>query len=334
MMASATVKKHAQQCTSWDHVRTRFALSGVAIKSDWCDRVQRWQAEPQQGVIDYFSADYPECLKQLSQPPWLLFYIGRKELLNSVQIAIVGSRNATIDGRNTANWLAAKIAAQKVTITSGLATGIDTAAHQGALAAGNSIAVLGCGPDIYYPKRNRGLQQQLAQQGLVISEFVPGTGAQSDQFPRRNRIISCLATGVVVVEAKRRSGSLLTARYALDLGREVGAVPGSIWNPAVEGCHWLIQQGALLVKDVNDVLAWCNLQSDWVEQQINSVETEEKVLANWPLLANVGFEPMSVDALAEQTGLSVTDVAEQLVMLEVEGWVIAEAGGYKKVGRR
>src|SRR6478609_6788960 len=216
---------------------------------------QRWIDDPQHHVIAWDDGDYPRALLDIGHAPPVLFYIGSRVLLNRPALAIVGSRHATPQGRTNAREFAKALAAANLTIVSGLALGIDAAAHEGALGTESStIAVIGTGPDRVYPARNRELAQRIAQSGGLLSEFLPGTPPRKENFPRRNRLISGLARGVLVVEATLSSGSLITARWAGEQGREVFAIPGSIHSPFAKGCHKLIREGAKLVETAQDVL--------------------------------------------------------------------------------
>ena len=227
-------------------------------RPDWrsIDKVLAWQAgHPARRIISYFCDTYPPLLKEIASPPLLLFCEGDTELLSTPQLAIVGCRNPSISGRETARQLACELASCGLTITSGLACGIDGQAHVGALQAnGATVGVLGSGLNRIYPRQHRQLALELRDKGLVVSEFWPDTPPVAHNFPRRNRIVSGLSLGVLVVEAARRSGSLITARLAAEQGREVFAIPGSINNRLSQGCHYLIQQGAKLIETTADIL--------------------------------------------------------------------------------
>src|SRR5690606_23091470 len=220
------------------------------------ERMRRWLEGPGRALIVHGSPQFPPRLMETDDPPLALWVDGaRTDLLRGPQLAIVGSRNATRSGRETALRLAEHLSRSGLTITSGLATGIDAAGHEGALAGtSGTIAVLGCGIDVVYPRHHAGLAARIRADGILVSEYPPGTPPIAHQFPERNRIIAGLALGTLVVEAGRRSGALITARRATDYGREVFAIPGSIHNPVARGCHWLIRQGAKLVEDGADVL--------------------------------------------------------------------------------
>jgi DNA processing protein len=218
-------------------------------------RALDWAAMPGNRIVTLADADYPASLLTTDDPPLMLYVKGRLDLLRAPSLAIVGSRNATTDGIMNAMRFAESISQSGLTVVSGLALGIDTAAHQGALpGVGSTVAVIGTGADIVYPAKNRDLAHQIAQGGCIVSEYALGTSAMSGNFPRRNRIISGLSRGVLVVEAAIASGTLITARLAIEQGRDVFAIPGSIHSPMSKGCHRLIKQGAKLVESAGDIL--------------------------------------------------------------------------------
>jgi len=298
-------------------------------------RTQQWLKQPNTRVIHWFQAEYPESLRQIDRPPLVLFCQGQTNLLNAFQIAVVGSRKATPGGIATASHLAEQLARRGAVVTSGLAMGIDAAAHRAALSWGRSVAVIASGPDIFYPPRNRSLQRELAGLGLVVSEFPPGWPAKQDHFPRRNRIIAGLSAGVLVVEAVAKSGSLITARLALEQNREVFAVPNSIWEAAAEGGNRLIQRGAKLVITVDDILSeFTEFEAAAAAVPAAPENKSQQGLANSPLLANVGYEATTIDTLVARSGLSVAAVNEQLVLLELEGFVASIPGGFIRMRRR
>ena len=279
---------------------------------------------------------YPKLLKQTCHAPLILFCKGNIELLNEPQIAIVGSRNATPPGLECASEFAYQLTRSGITVTSGMAMGIDGAAHKGALAGnGNTIAVLGTGVDVAYPKRHNYLYQQLVDQGLVISEFLPGAVANQHNFPRRNRIISGLSLGTLIVEAEIKSGSLITAKYALEQNREVFAIPGSIRNPLAAGCHHLIKQGAKLVESVTDILEDVSFLPNNGLYNIERAENApiEDSEENCPILKSLGFEAASVDVITHSTQWPVEKVLARLLDLELEDKVARTADGYIKLAR-
>ncbi|MDF2179756.1 DNA-processing protein DprA [Aliiglaciecola sp. CAU 1673] len=279
--------------------------------------------------------DYPQVLRELSRPPLLLFVRGSTAPLMSRQIAIVGSRNPSAAGRDIAHNMAASLCESGFTVTSGLAVGIDGCAHKGALATkGMTIAVLGAGLDNLYPKRHQKLAEDIvAGGGCVISEFTPGMPALAENFPRRNRIISGLSLGTLVVEAALKSGSLITARFALEQGRDVFAVPGSIHSPLSKGCHYLIKQGAKLVECVEDILEEYQTFDFQPHEKPTKADkkSEEQNLASHRLLDSVDFEVTSTDVIAQRSGIPVKVVLSELLEYELRGLVAAVPGGYVKL---
>jgi DNA processing protein len=278
--------------------------------------------------------DYPSFLRQTDSPPPLLFVIGDKQLLHQPQLAIVGSRNPTTTGLENAQEFARCLAAAGFCITSGLAQGIDGAAHRGALKSGSTIAVMGTGPDRIYPASHKNLAHQIADQALLITEFPPGIQARAENFPRRNRIISGLSLGALVVEATLQSGSLITARLATEQGREVFAIPGSIHNPQARGCHALIRQGAKLVESAQDIIEELGSLFATLENphEIETPSEGSEIMqrdADYQLLDQaLGYDPVSVDELINRTGLTAEAVSSMLLLLELEGHVSSAPGGY------
>jgi len=306
---------------------------------DW-DRINRIIHDSEHcgsELIGYDDECYPTQLKQIYDPPLVLFAQGNKKLLTTSQIAVVGSRSATAMGRENAFEFSKQLVMQGVTVTSGLALGIDAHAHKGALAGqGGTIAVVATGLDRVYPSRHKQLANDIIQNnGLIISEFVPGTIPKAGLFPKRNRIISGLSEGVLVVEATIKSGSLITARSAIEQNREVFAIPSSIQNPQGKGCHWLIKQGAKLVEECADILEEVNIL---VETGLNLIMNHEESgeneknyeqgLFNEPLLDSVGYEVTPIDAVVSRSKLPINVVLTQLTMLELKGLVSAVPGGY------
>ena len=294
---------------------------------------QHWLDEPGRAVLIYGTAAYPKQLEQLPDAPIALWVDGPElTLLEAAQFAIVGSRNPSKGGRATAEDLAFDLSDCGITITSGLAVGIDGASHVGALrGVGRSIAVLGCGIDIVYPRQHRKLAQDMAQRGLLVSEYPPGTLIRQHQFPQRNRIIAGLSLGTLVVEATRRSGALITARLAADYGRDVFAVPGSIHNPLARGCHALIRDGAKLVEEVGDILVEIAPQIDRsnscekYSNQQDDVSIDDDP-AYTKLLDLMGFEPLGMPILMERTGLTAAELSSMLLLLELGGAIEALPG--------
>ena len=293
--------------------------------------VERYALE----LLPAHAANYPATLREITAAPAVLFVRGATNALAKPQLAIVGSRNPTANGRETARDFAHRLAQLGLGITSGLAVGIDAAAHEGALlAAGTTIAVCATGLDLTYPPQHAALAERIAATGALISEFPPGTPPLPHHFPQRNRLISGLARGVLVVEAARRSGSLATARCAGEQGRDVFAIPGSIHSPLSHGCHALIRQGAKLVENVDDILTEIEINQE-IHIVANALTQPSNPSGDGPALDNpgeilldaLGFEPTSVDTLIASTGLSSTSVASLLLALELEGRVASDGLG-------
>jgi DNA processing protein len=289
-------------------------------------------------IIHFDHPSYPGLLKQISSPPPLLYGYGRPNYLNNYQVAMVGSRAPSPQGKENAKLFASRLSEYGWTITSGLALGIDGLSHQGALSGGfTTIAVLGTAIDKMYPRRHIKLAEQILQNdGVIISEFAPNTLGRPEYFPRRNRIISGLSVGTLIVEAAIKSGSLITARCALEQNREVFALPGNIHNPMSAGCHHLIQQGAKLVTCVDDIneefthliLPISNKRIDKTEKNMS------QSLASDKLLDSVDFEVTPLDIVAQRSGIEVADVMSQLLEYELRGLVTAVPGGYIKLGEK
>jgi DNA processing protein len=288
-----------------------------------------WLAQPDSDLVAWDDPDFPAALLEIGDPPPVLFCRGRRELLGAPAFAIVGSRNATPQGIADAEAFAAALSAAGLTIVSGLAAGIDAAAHRGALAArGGTIAVTGTGPDRVYPASNRELARAIADAGLLLSEFTPGTAALKQNFPRRNRIVSGLARGLLVVEATLSSGSLITARLAAEQGREVFALPGSIHSPFSRGCHKLLREGAKLVETANDILEELRLPAATaMPPPARQPEAAARDGTAAALLQALGHAPADIDTLAARTGAGAAATAALLARLELEGVVCALPGG-------
>lgn len=311
-------------------------------KPDWqeIEREIKCLERPGYHLIPFNSPGYPYLLKQIAAPPLGLFVRGDPGVLMARQVAIVGSRRPTIDGRNDARYFAGGLARQGITVTSGLAHGIDAESHRGALARqGRTVAVLGSGLDCIYPKAHAGLADKISEEGALVSEFPLSWRPLPHNFPRRNRIISGLSDAVLVVEAARRSGSLSTARHALEQNREVFAVPGSIRNPMKQGCHGLLRDGAGLAERVEDITGvigrFRNLEETSLVEapvragKINTLDEREKVL-----LDNIGYEPTGLDEIVNVTGLGIEDIMGRLLNLELEGLITAVAPGLYMRGER
>lgn len=306
------------------------------IKNPPWDKVEKnllWAEKDSNYIITILDENYPPLLKEIAAPPTILFASGNISKLASAQLAIVGSRNPSPSGSETAYLFATELAQAGLTITSGLAIGIDSKSHQGAIDAKKiTIAVLGTGIDIIYPRSNLNLAKNIiANEGLLLSEFPIGTPPEAKNFPQRNRIISGLSLGTLVVEATLRSGSLITARYASEQGREVFAIPGSIHNPGARGCHLLIRQGAKLVETVSDILEELNIAKTTPLLTAKCTKTKNNLdLKQQKLLECMDFEITPVDILIARSGFTAQEVAATLMSLELLNLVNAVAGGYSK----
>ena len=311
-------------------------------RPDWAavDRDLRWLEQPGCHLLTWDSPLYPRLLREIPDPPPVLFVRGDTGALNFPQVAVVGSRNPTPAGRETAHDFGRHLAQCGFCVTSGLAQGIDAAAHGGALeAAGTTIAVAGCGPDRVYPRCHEKLADAVAASGAVITEFPTGTPPVAGNFPRRNRLISGLSLGVLVVEAALRSGSLITARLAGEQGREVFAVPGSIRNPLARGSHLLLRQGARLVETIHDILEEIPSPNPVAggEQLPGGADHGSPDMLgekDQRLLQELGFEPTAVDVLVTRTGLTADVVSSMLLLLELRGYVSSSGGLYSRTRPR
>lgn len=294
--------------------------------------VGNWLRGDRHYLVHPESPDYPELMRQIPDAPTLLYVLGNASVLNLPSLAIVGSRNPTRGGEQNAYEFARHLGACGFCIVSGLAKGIDAAAHRGALdGEARTIAVLGNGIDRVYPASNRDLAHRIAAQGALISEYPLGNPPLKENFPRRNRLISALSLGTLVVEAARQSGSLITARLASEQGREVFAIPGSIHNPMSRGCHKLIRQGAKLVESAEDIV---NELGPLAGHLMQNAESESDVAAPAAadpeyeaLLDAMGFDPATADELAQRSGLTIAQVSSMLLILELEGKIETQSGG-------
>jgi DNA processing protein len=303
---------------------------------------RRWLDDPRHEVLPFTDARYPALLRRTPSHPLALYVAGNTCVLNDAQLSVVGSRNPTPQGRGTAFEFCEYLAGRGLAITSGLAEGIDSAAHRGALMAqGITLAVLGSGVDVIYPRSNRSLAEEIVRQGALLSGFPLGTPPRRENFPQRNAIIAGLSLGTLVVEAARRSGSLITARRAMNFGRELFAVPGSIYNPLSRGCHELIRQGAKLSETAHDILSQLNFSAFFAEDMggpahpapaaipASGMDKDHKIL-----LDALGFDPADLDVLVVRTGFKPDTVSSMMLILELEGHVQAAPGGrYSRVVR-
>ncbi|MCG8710850.1 DNA-protecting protein DprA [Brenneria sp. 4F2] len=329
-----------------DDRETLLSLGMTEVQAEQFQRCDRkiidqtlyWLSQPAHHMVSCIDEKYPFLLGNISGYPLLLFVAGELSLLTSPQIAIVGSRNNSAYGEQWGQFFTQELAVNDLVITSGLAVGIDGIAHRAALdAGGKTIAVLGSGLAHIYPRRHQQLAVRILEQGgTLVSEFPLSTPPLPTHFPRRNRIISGLSLGVLVIEAAIRSGSLVTARCALEQGREVFALPGPIGNPMTEGTHWLIQQGAYLVTHPKDIVEQLISGLQWLPAQgegiISAVEDDVE-LPFADVLANVGDEVTPVDVVAERAGQPVPEIVGKLLELELAGWIAAVPGGYVRLRR-
>ena len=326
-----------------DDLGLRPATMDYLAAPDWVrvDADLEWASRPGNHLIPIHSPAYPTLLREIPDPPPLLFVHGEPQALAAPQLALVGSRNPSPAGAGTAREFARHLAGAGLTITSGLAIGIDSEGHQGALEGGGwSVAVAGTGLDRVYPARHRELARRIGESGALVSEFPPGTTPRPENFPRRNRIISGLSLGTLVVEAAIQSGSLITARCAAEQGREVFAVPGSIHNPLARGCHALIRQGAKLVETASDIIEELGplLGSLLAEHDMagdGEAPGPAELDADYRrLLGCLGFDPAPIDTLIARSGLSAEAVSSMLLLLELQGYVSSAPGGnYYRIGK-
>ncbi len=297
--------------------------------------VLKWLEDPANAIITLADSDYPSQLLNIADPPPLLYFKGQRELLRKAALAVVGSRNATPQGLSNAEAFSEATSNAGFCIISGMALGIDTAAHQGGLrGAAASIAIVGTGLDIVYPAKNHLLAHKLAKEGALISEFPLGTPAIGKNFPRRNRIISGMSQGCLVVEAALQSGSLITARQALEQGREVMAIPGSIHSPLSKGCHALIKQGAKLIENTQDILDELNYFPLISNENLDKGKefTTGQSTKNTVLLKHLGYDAVDINTLCVRSGLTAEVVSAMLLTLELDGQVSSLPGGcYQRI---
>ena len=309
------------------------------------ERWRAWLAQPARSLVTFGGEHYPPQLTNIPDAPLALWAEGAKlELLGAPQLAMVGSRNPTAGGRDIAEQFAKYLSERGLTITSGLATGIDGASHRGAVGSlGGTVAVLGGGIDSIFPRVHTELAREIASRGLLVSEYAPGIEPRPFHFPQRNRIIAGLSLGTLVVEATRRSGSLITAKLATEYGREVFAIPGSIHNPLARGCHKLIRQGAKLVEEAADIFVelapqLASVIVGTIERADDADEDSSTQIADPEykrVLQLVDFAPTSLVTLMERAGLTAAELSSMLLVLELEGFVEALPGGrYSRLAKR
>ncbi len=317
-------------------VRQEEAKRLMKVSQAALDAHLTWLDAPNHWLMMWQDEDYPMLLRDIDHPPPVLMGMGRRDLLNDPQVAVVGARHASQEGLRNAQDFAAVLSQAGIAVTSGLAHGIDAAAHRGALGAiGSTLAVVGTGLDRVYPAAHKALAHEIAAQGTLLSIFPLGTPPKARHFPLRNRVVSGLSLGTLVVEAAEKSGSLITARQALKQGREVFAIPGSIHNPMAKGCHQLIKQGAKLVECAQDILEELAPQLKLPLQQ--SAAQDERATATLSdaqqkLLAQMAFEPVTLDTLAVMTRWPVSSLQSTLLTLEMAGLIEVLPGGlYKRI---
>lgn len=299
---------------------------------NWLEASQNHQ------LLSFKDLRYPRLLAELTDAPVLLYAVGNIDLLQQPQLAMVGSRHCTQGGAQTATEFARFLSSHGITITSGMASGIDAAAHQGALQGnGKTVAVIGTGIDRVYPPKNKQLAHQIAEQGLIISEFPLGSAPLGHHFPKRNRIISGLSLATLVVEAARNSGSLITARVSAEQGREVFAIPGSIHNPQVKGCHQLIRDGAKLVDQASDIieelaglLGYLSQPAETEASQNTPDDLDDDYMQ---LLDAMGYDPVSIDELQQRSSLTIETLSSMLLILELNDHIHTVPGGLYQRGR-
>jgi len=319
---------HAKELTN-KHLRGALrSPNKQAIESDLAWLISK----PDQHIIHLNDPAYPPLLKLIADPPPVLFVAGDPNCLSLPQLGIVGSRNPTASGLESAHNFASELGQHGLTICSGLALGIDGAAHSGALHANaQTVAVIGSGLDRLYPARHARLAGRIKRQGAVISEFSPGSAPLAANFPRRNRIISGLSLGVLVIEAAYRSGSLITARLAAEQGREVFAIPGSIHNPLVRGCHRLIREGACLIESTHDIMnelpSLLGTLTSPPQAPVNQALSQNHPVQHEPLLIYIDHDPVTIDTLISRSGLTTERVSAMLSSLEIQGSIVALPGG-------
>ena len=327
---SSSINELLSRLRQSSDTRVNKGLDGIdeaQVESD-----ENWLNSSENQLIHYFSPQYPAFLREMPDAPIALFTRGDIELLNFPQLAIVGSRSATQGGLVNAGAFAEFLAKNGIVITSGLAKGIDAAAHKGALAAnGGTIAIMGTGLDRIYPAEQKQLAHQIADNGLILTEYPPGTGPHPGNFPRRNRLIAGLSLGTLVVEAAVKSGSLITARLASEMGRDVFAIPGSIHNPMARGCHALIRQGAKLVETAEDIVEELLPKFSPVERSTEASEALEVSAQldddHAAILDAMGFDPVTTDQIVENSPFNAAEVSSILLLLELQGHVLSESGG-------
>lgn len=337
--------------SAWDACGLAAAQTAVLRRPDAVlDAMRGWLAQPGNAVLGWNTPDYPPALRDAPSPPIALFVAGDPTLLWRPAISVVGSRGPTPGGRAHAAEFARAFARAGFVVGSGMAAGIDAAAHSAALEVdGATFGVLGTGPDVVYPASNAALHAQVAVRGALVSEHLPGTAPRREHFPSRNRLLAALCLGTVVIEAAERSGALITARLAAEAGREVFALPGSVRNPLARGCHRLIRDGAALVESSGEVVAAladaaaCQARgasallgppAPPAPPALGMVSGQSAAVSpGYQMLWNVlGFDPTDMDELAERTGLTLLELSPMLLAMELDGRVAQQHGRYVRIG--
>ncbi|WP_434777036.1 DNA-processing protein DprA [Neisseria sp. Ec49-e6-T10] len=320
MDANVSELQTAVHLSQANAIKQKIAQPAVELSLEWANT-------PNCHIITLLHDNYPSTISQYTTAPPILFARGDISLLSTPMISIVGSRHPSAQGIQNAKIFAKSLSQSGLTVVSGLAAGIDTAAHEGALlGTGATIGVLGTGIDRIYPANNKELAHQMCHHGLLISEFALGTKPLASNFPRRNRLIAALGEATVVVEATIDSGSLITAQLALEMNKEVMAIPGSIHNPQSKGCHKLIKEGAKLVETLDDILEDLPNFSN-LNQNTQNLVSSATLSNHNDLLVTMGFDPVHPDILAQKLNLEPTVIFEQLLLLEIEGLVQTMPGG-------
>lgn len=297
----------------------------------------KWLENDGNQLIKFCDPHYPFLLKQISNPPLVLFIMGKSQLLAETQIAVIGSRQVTEYGRKWTEFFVKEFVKYGFTITSGLAFGVDGISHHTALTAqGRTVAVLGSGLANIYPQQHTMLADHIKETGILISEYLPDSPPLPKQFPRRNRIISGLSKATVVIEAGLKSGSLITARYAIEQNRDLFTLPAPLGNPAFEGNHWLLQQGAYLLVEPEDLRHHIDGTLNWLSPTLPIEDSKEKAIQRSNPLENkilglIDYQPISIDMIVERLELPITEVLSILTELEIEGFIISVSGGYIKL---
>ncbi len=312
--------------------RQVLRLQSGRLRINYLDKAQAWEADDRHYIVCLEDPEYPPLMRELYCPPPVLYLKGNLQpLLDLPGLAIVGSRKSTMQGKRHAAAFAEGLAQAGFNIVSGLALGIDAAAHRGALRVkGVTTAVLATGLDIVYPRQHAGLADEVCETGVLLSEMGLGTAPKPDHFPRRNRLISGLSQGVLVVEAGQKSGSLITADFALEQNREVFVIPGSIDNPVAAGCHQLLKQGAQLVTAFDDILESFNVTAEVTGKKTGLTSVDGLSQSEQTLINVLGFDVMAFDELIQMTGLPISELNQLLISLEIKGALAAVSGGYQR----